>query len=107
MTTTSFWKQGEVQAGRVLARRHEAPEAWTQVLMLPPDVIELRLRLGFIPADNHGRWQIEVLDPQSNELLALHSQPHFALHDLERVLGEVGARLGVLLDGIANPDPFP
>lgn len=107
MTSNGFWQQGEVQAGRVLARRQLPPESWTQVLAFPPDVLEIRLRLGFILPDNHGRWQIEALDPSTSELLALHSRPHFPLEELEEALGEVGARLGVLLDGLANPDPFP
>lgn len=107
MTSSAFWTQGEIQAGRSLARFPHQPTRWQQTLIAPPDVIEVRFRLGLIPHDQHGRWQIEVLDPQGNELLALHSMPHFDLRNLEEEMAEVGARLGVLLDGVANPDPFP
>ena len=76
-------------------------------MLVPPDVIEVRVRLGLIPHDRHGRWQIEVIDPQGNELLALHSCPHFDLVDVEGALAEVGTRIGVLLDSVLDPDPFP
>lgn len=75
-------------------------------MLVPPDILEIRVRLGFIPHDRHGRWQVEVLDPSTGELLAMHSMPHFDLHDVEQELGGVGARLGMLLEAFLNPDPF-
>lgn len=107
MTSKAFWQQGEIQAGRPLARPLDEGSTWSQTLLVPPDVLEVRLRLGFIPREHHARWQIEVLDPQGGELLAMHSRPHFALSTLEEELRGVGARLGVLLDSYLDPDPFP
>lgn len=107
MTSKAFWQQGEVQAGRSLARQHDGEDHWTQTILVPPDVLEVRVRLGFIRGDNHGRWLVEVLDPCGGELLAMHSRPHFSLTDTEEALAQVGQRLGVLLDGFLDPDPFP
>jgi hypothetical protein len=107
LTTNAFWQQGEVQAGRALARHHDGSTDWNQTLLVPPDVLEVRLRLGFIRADNHGRWQFEVLDPRGRELLAMYSRPHFPLDELEETLAEVGRRLGLLLEAYLDPDPFP
>jgi hypothetical protein len=75
--------------------------------MVPPEVLEVRVRLGFIRSDHHGRWQLEVLDPRSGELLAMHSRPHFPLSQMEEALGDVNRRLGVLLEAYLDPDPFP
>lgn len=107
MTTNAFWQQGEVQAGRSLARHQPQYPDYAQTILCPPDVLEVRLRLGFIPADRHGRWQLEVIDPGSGELLAMESRPHYDLSELEETLASVGARLGVLLDSYLDPDPFP
>ena len=107
MTTNSFWQQGEIQAGRVSARSPRSEDSYSQTVMEPPDVLEVRLRLGFIRSDHHARWQLEVLNPRSSELLALHSCPHFSPALLEEELAGVGARLGMLIESYLDPDPFP
>lgn len=107
MTTNAFWQQGEIQAGRVSARPQALDDPYTQTVLVPPSVLEVRLRLGFIPSDHHGRWQLEVIDPGSSELLAMHSAHHFALSLLDEELAGVGRRLGLLLEQFLNPDPFP
>lgn len=107
MTNSSFWQQGEVQTGRVSARPHALDLDHAQTCLVPPEVLEIRLRLGFIRSEHHGRWQFEVVDPSGGELLAMYSRPHFALSTLDQELAEVGARLGVLLDSYLDPDPFP
>lgn len=107
MTSNAFWQQGEIQAGRSLARPHDGVTSWTQTLLYPPTVLEVRLRLGFIPQDGHARWQLEALDPQGNELLAMRSCPHFNLSDLHDEMATVGTALYDLLEPILNPDPFP
>lgn len=107
MTSSAFWTQGEVQAGRSLARPHDLETSWQQTLLAPPPVLEVRVRLGFIPGEDHGRWMIEALDPQGGELLAMASRPHFPLHDAGDALAEVGRRLYDILEPLINPDPFP
>jgi len=107
LTNSSFWQQGEIQAGRPSARRHDLGVDHHQTVLVPPEILEVRLRLGFIPGDHHGRWQLEVVDPGSNELLAMYSCPHFALSTIDQTLSGVGNRLAVLLEDYLNPDPFP
>lgn len=107
MTINGFWQQGEVQSGRVSARRNALEPDYAQTCLVPPDVLEIRLRLGFIRADHHARWQLEVIDPGSRELLAMHSCPHFSPALLEEELSGVGARLGMLIESFLDPDPFP
>lgn len=107
MTSSAFWTQGEIQAARALGRFPIDPERWQQTVLVPPDVLEVRLRLGLIPGDNHGRWQLEVVDPTCNELLALHSAPAWRLADLDLEMAAVGNRISLLLEAYLNPDPFP
>ena len=107
MTTNAFWQQGEVQAGRASARPHLAEAPYEQTLLLPPDLVEVRLRLGFIPGDNHMRWQVEAIDPATGELLAMHSKPHHHLSNYEEGLEQAIVRLRLTLSYVLNPDPFP
>lgn len=107
MTTNAFWTQGEVQAGRSLARHPALDETWTQTLLYPPTVAEMRLRVGMIPSEDHLRWQIELLDPQTGEMLAMISRPGRRLSDLEHELSAIGSHLWRLYEGVTNPDPFP
>lgn len=107
MTNNGFWQQGEVQTGRVSARPNVAPVDHQQTVLCPPEVLEIRVRLGLIPADHHARWQIEVIDPSTKELLAMYSRPHFTIHTMDEEMAGVGARLGALLQDYLDPDPFP
>lgn len=107
MTNDGFWQQGEVQTGRASARPQFPHDGYQQTVLSPPDVLEVRLRLGFIRADHHGRWQLEVIDPRSRELLAMYSRPHFVLSQLDESLADAGNRLGILLADYLDPDPFP
>jgi len=107
LTTNAFWQQGEVQAGRVSARPYALSDGYQQTVLAPPDVLEVRIRLGFIRGDHHGRWLVEVIDPSGGELLAMYSRPHFALSQVDESLADLGRRVGVLLADYLDPDPFP
>lgn len=106
MTTNAFWQQGEVQAGRPLPRPLALPTSWEQTILYPPSVVEARLRVGVIASEDHLRWQLEVMDPQDRELLAMEAHPACRLSDLEQELPKMGHRLWTLLGSITNPDPF-
>lgn len=106
MTNRAFWHQGEVQVGRPSARTTVHPEEWIQTVLVPPAVIEVQVRLGMIPTENHLRWQIEVLDPSTSELLALATRPACALVELEEELRTVVARLMRLFGPLLDLDPF-
>lgn len=90
-----------------MPRRNALGESWRQSVLVPPDVLEIRLRLGFIRPSHHGRWQLEVIDPSGNELLAMESMPHFAISEWEDRLGDLGSRIRLLVESYLDPDPFP
>lgn len=106
MTNRAFWTQGEVQAGRVLARPFPAEQEWSQTVLYPPDVVEARLRVGLIAGEDHLRWQIEVVNPQDGELLAMRSRPACRASDGLEELSSAFRHLLALLEAVTNPDPF-
>jgi len=57
-----------------------------QQTLYPPGVTELTIRVGMLPAENHGQWQYELRAPDTGELLELGSKHHYHLGDfLEEV----------------------
>lgn len=49
---------------------------WYQQTLTPPDIIEVRIRLGVIPQSNHAQAMVELVDPVTGILIANWSQPH-------------------------------
>ena len=59
---------------------------WYQQVLTPPDVLELRIRLGLIPETDHAQVLVELLDPITGVLQAQASIPHEALARWDRLL---------------------
>lgn len=106
MTTNAFWQQGEVQVGRVLPQPFAVDTEHAQVVLWPPRVLEARLRIGWVPEEDHLRWQVEIVDPSTQELLALHAAPSRRISEVGYVPTEPVRRLERLLPPILNPEPF-
>lgn len=49
---------------------------WVQHALIPANVTELRITLGFIMDPEHFQWQLELVNPVDNTLLDLRSMPH-------------------------------
>lgn len=58
-----------------------------QEALLPPRVVEVRVRLGIIVDSDHCQGQIEVWEPSSGVQLALRSWPHRSTKDLDLLVG--------------------
>lgn len=106
MTNRAFWTQGEVQAGRVLPRPQSVDLEHAQVVFWPPSVLEARLRVGWLPEEDHIRWQIELVDPTCSELLAMSSIPARRISEVGYWPTEIERTVERLLPPIINPDPF-
>lgn len=76
---------------------------WYQETLLPPEIIEARIRIGVVPSSDHVQWQIELLDPLSGILTASESQPHATLTQLPEALADIMRRTLRLLDTAAGP----
>lgn len=49
---------------------------WYQMSLTPPEVIELRIRLGVIPETDHAQVLVELFDPVTKVQIGMWSQPH-------------------------------
>jgi hypothetical protein len=49
---------------------------WYQAVLTPPEVLELNLRLGFVPETDHVQALLELKDPVTGVLTAQASVPH-------------------------------
>lgn len=65
--------------------RSSAPARWHQESMLPPDVLEITVRLGVVCSSDHLQAQIEAREADGR-LVAMWSMPACRLSDLSRVL---------------------
>lgn len=77
---------------------------WYQQTLTPPDVLELRLRLGVIPERNHAQAMVELVDPMTGVQVAQWSAPHVHLDGWMTLLEEAARKAtGYLADAI---EPF-
>lgn len=53
-----------------------ATSDWYQQVLTPPEVVELRIRLGLIPSTDHCQVLVELFDPVSGVQQAQASIPH-------------------------------
>lgn len=53
-----------------------AQSDWYQQVLTPPEVLELRFRLGLVPETDHAQAMLELLDPITGVLQATASVPH-------------------------------
>lgn len=54
---------------------------WYQQQLTPPDVLELNVRIGVIPSQDHIQVLVELKDPVTGVLLGQWSRPHGALRE--------------------------
>lgn len=59
---------------------------WYQQVLTPPDVIEVRIRLGLVPETDHAQVMVEMFDPVTNILKAQASIPHDRLTSWARLM---------------------
>lgn len=50
--------------------------SWYQESLLTHEVLEARLRIGLIPAENHAQLQWEIFDPRTRVVVGMSSKPH-------------------------------
>lgn len=61
---------------------------WTQLTLMGENAVEVLLRVGLMPGDDHGQAQLEVRRASTQELLAMSSRPHFPLNAVEAEMTE-------------------
>lgn len=77
-------------------------DEWTQTMLLPPEAVEVRLRVGVVPERDHVQLQVEVVDPATKAVLAMWSRPHVPLDSWSHAVGEAFSKvlehLGAMID---------
>lgn len=61
-------------------------DEWYQQALTPPDVLEVNLRVGLIPSQDHLQVLAEMKDPTTGVLVAQWSMPHTTMRELPRAL---------------------
>lgn len=80
-------------------------DSWYQQSLTPPTVLELNVRVGMIPEQDHLQALVEIKDPMTGVLLGQASYPHTSMRDLELLVEWIGRKVIRLIDD--NVDPFP
>lgn len=74
--------------------------------LFPPDLVQATVRLAWIRETAHAQWQIEVINPVTDELLAMSSVPHRNAPSAQEALEVALQDLSVLWLEVTDPDPF-
>lgn len=77
---------------------------WYQQALTPPRVLQINVRIGVIPEQDHVQGLVELIDPTTGIQIAQASQPHRTLLQLDEVLAWAHGRAKAWLD--AEIDPF-
>nr|CRY97484.1 hypothetical protein [uncultured prokaryote] len=72
---------------------------WYQQQLVNPEVIEITLKIGAIPSENHGQWWIELRDASGDCLLGQWSSYGFDLRHLPAELVKLIDLVQTQLDG--------
>jgi hypothetical protein len=76
---------------------------WYQQALIAPQVLEGVIRLGLIPAQDHGQWLVELKDPTTGVLIAQASKHAFRMPDFERELDLAAGKLAGLVGTHVQP----
>ncbi len=64
-----------------------------QLPLIPPEVVELHLRVGIADMGNHVQMQLEVWDASGGHLIDMRSHPSVSEHHVGPVLDELCEQL--------------
>lgn len=76
---------------------------WYQQSLVTPEVLEVNIRVGLIPAQDHVQVLAEMKDPVSGVLVAQWSTHHETMHRLPRVLDDARRRIDAWLADAVEP----
>ncbi len=54
---------------------------WYQQALTPAEVLELNIRIGVIPSQDHLQVLVELKDPRTGILIGQWSRPHIAMRE--------------------------
>lgn len=63
-----------------------ASSDWYQQVLTPPEVVEVRIRLGLVPETDHAQVLVEIFDPVTGVQGGMKSIPHERLANFPTLL---------------------
>lgn len=79
------------------------PDNWYQQALTPPDVLEVHLRVGLIPSQDHLQVQAEMVDPVTGVQVAMWSRPHTTMRGIDAALDAARERIDAWLADAVEP----
>lgn len=80
---------------------------WVQGLLVPPSDVEITTRVLYNLSSRTGRYQVEVSNPVTKELLALRSRPFHEGLSARETQEEANQWAYQACAALLDPDPFP
>lgn len=106
MTIQPESSAGMGSVGRGLPGTDRGERRWRQGLMHPPQLIHVRLDLGWDTSARIGMFAGEVYIPTSRDLIALEVHPARKYANIHAFLGHALGWQGDLVVDVFDPDPF-
>lgn len=76
---------------------------WYQQSLTPPQVIELRLRIGLVPERKHAQAMVELVDPSTSVQIAQWARPHVHLDNWQALLQEAVTKAEYYIGDAVEP----
>jgi hypothetical protein len=106
LTNRGFWDQGQGSAPEASSLEPLRPVDWLQRGLLPQELVQVRLDVGWHAAARAGMYSYEAYVPDTKELLGMRVRPTAHYPSLQIFLDVVtGAQRHVLMS-LFDPDPF-
>lgn len=76
---------------------------WYQQALTPPDVVEVNVRIGVIPSEDHVQILAEMKDPTTDILIGQWSTHHTTMHGLPDAFERARAHVMMWLAEAVEP----
>lgn len=76
---------------------------WYQQRLTPPEVLEVNIRVGLIPSQDHAQVLAEMKDPTTGVLLAQWSSPHVSVRDVWTTIDIATSKADVWIADACEP----
>ena len=106
MTIEGYSQQGEGSVGRGFAGPSRPATSWRQTLLVPPEIVTVRLDLGWDQPSHVGMFAAEAYVTGSKELLALEVHPLRCYDHLGDWLGRAQQWQADVVRSLFDVDPF-
>ena len=107
MTNNVPLHQGEDAVGRPSPINSRPETSWRQTLLVPPELVTVRLDLGWHRKEHVGMFAGEAYVSGTRELLAVEVHPSRRYGEMEDWLGEAQRWQHEIVRAVFDVEPFP